>query len=146
MRSGGGLDRVSNPMPGRAPLTEVLLKHGWLLPFVWLLAERRVVSNVREVAEALECPRRLAASGLYYMARMGLVEKLGEGFMFKGELRGVKVRRLGRWFACVVGETVIVAKVLKRRIHLILKHLLIMIYYLNYKKTLMKMNLLFMMM
>ncbi len=91
-----------------------LLEAPWTLPVYWAVASGG--GSVSEVARLLGSSRRLAASGVYYAVRLGLIERDSEGRLRAPCRSSIKVYRRGRLFAAVVGKTVLVAKVRGRSV------------------------------
>ena len=90
-----------------------LLANPWLLPFYWALSKGP--ASVADVARMLGVGRRLASTGLYYMIRVGLARR-DEGKYVLSSRASITVKRKGRFFAAILGGTVIVAKVRGRSV------------------------------
>ena len=74
------------------------------------------MGSVKDLALKFGCSRKTAVSGLYYLSKLGLIRKTPNGFTRVVDFSDLEVMRCGRWYASIVGSTVIVAKVLNRRI------------------------------
>jgi hypothetical protein len=98
--------------PGR--VREVLLRYGWLLPFYWSLTEG--AASVGDVARKLGVNRRVASTGLYYLARTGVARRRDDGLYELACSGDVEVRRSGRLYASIIGDVVVVAKVRGRSV------------------------------
>jgi hypothetical protein len=84
--------------------SEAVVRKPWILPFIAAIALG--ARGPGEAARMLGVPRRLAASGLYAVRRMGVDLDAG--------LPCIVVKN--RFYASIVGSIVVVAKVGRRRV------------------------------
>ncbi|BAA80617.1 hypothetical protein APE_1617 [Aeropyrum pernix K1] len=103
------------------PIPEVLKHYPWLLPIFWIITrgvEEPGEITLETVSGRLGVPKRLARTLVHYAVKAGILHRSGGSYKAYAPacIDVIDVRRKGRYYAAVVGDTVYVAKTLSRRV------------------------------
>ena len=90
----------------------ILAKYMWLIPVVWSINNGK--RSKRDIAASLGVSRRFVSSALYHMRMTGLIDENGK---LDVSCNSINIKRRGRWFSCIIGGTVIVVHLTRRRAH-----------------------------